>query len=561
MVSAFIVGTCQLIPRTSSFVYSDYMLNLSPSKHSGYEVVFGSSTEFFIRPIVSCVDDMDLLIADTDQLVFSGESPVLPSDLNGLPDKIKCHKIEQCEGYPGFVRLKCWGFMNYNWKYNKYEYNAAEINCFAVLNIEYVANAYPLAISGPAVKRLSGPHNRYIIDLVGSIWCPQWPKEAQGWRNRPRSNLWPTDDIISEVVHNGCHVVYVQHRSCRDDIYQWRLSFSFAEVILLQSWTPTQQIVYHLLRFFSKRELIEKDCPKEDEVLCTYHLKTLMLWTCEETSPEFWNLSSVIAICCELLKKLSKWLKKRRCSNYFIPEANLFHDQTSPKALEKTVRRLNEFCNSEILSNWFVEHYILPFIPRHLKPMGTASLNVDYPLRFFEFWNATNQFESLDFYFYLAFTYAHNNCRSIMIEGSNSGVRNYLKTAYTYRSFEYLANIDLRYLPVIENVISGFRYYDILLYILHVAYGLGCGEITWHDILFVESVNAFSMQPKVIRSKYHNFPSPFSAQTKRFHYLRAQFLMENLTGTNNGPEFQLLYLMAKHSLRKALKQDDTTCIG
>src|SRR6218665_1921394 len=114
MVSTFIVGTCQLIPRTSSFVYSDYMLNLSPSKHSGYEVVCGSSAEFFIRPIVSCVDDMDLLIAETDQLVFSGESPVLPVDLNGLPDKIKCHKIEQYEGYPGFVRLKCWGFVNYN---------------------------------------------------------------------------------------------------------------------------------------------------------------------------------------------------------------------------------------------------------------------------------------------------------------------------------------------------------------------------------------------------------------------------------------------------------------
>src|SRR6218665_1406430 len=61
---------------------------------------------------------------------------------------------------------------------------------------------------------------------------------------------------------------------------QWRFSFSVAEVILLQSWTQTQQIVYHFLRFFAKRELIQKDCPKEDEVLCTYHLKTLMSKIC-----------------------------------------------------------------------------------------------------------------------------------------------------------------------------------------------------------------------------------------------------------------------------------------
>ena len=174
------------------------------------------------------------------------------------------------------------------------------------------------------------------LDTVPSVWCPQWPREAQDWPKRPRDYGWPTTDTISEVVQNGCHVVYVQHRSCRDDKQQWRLSFSFAEVILLQSWTQVQQIVYHLLRFFAKRELIQKDCPKEDEVLCTYHLKTLMLWTCEEMSPEWWNSSSVIAICCELLKKLSEWLKRRYCPNYFIPEANLFHEQWNPKMCEKS---------------------------------------------------------------------------------------------------------------------------------------------------------------------------------------------------------------------------------
>jgi len=34
----------------------------------------------------------------------------------------------------------------------------------------------------------------------------------------------------------------------------WRLSFSRAEVVLLNSWTPMQQIVNHMLRFFVKTE-------------------------------------------------------------------------------------------------------------------------------------------------------------------------------------------------------------------------------------------------------------------------------------------------------------------
>jgi len=33
---------------------------------------------------------------------------------------------------------------------------------------------------------------------------------------------------------------------------QWRLSFSHAEIAHLNSWTPVQQIVYHMLRILIK---------------------------------------------------------------------------------------------------------------------------------------------------------------------------------------------------------------------------------------------------------------------------------------------------------------------
>lgn len=35
------------------------------------------------------------------------------------------------------------------------------------------------------------------------------------------------------TISEGCHVVYVQHRSWRSDDEQWRLSFSFSDVCLL----------------------------------------------------------------------------------------------------------------------------------------------------------------------------------------------------------------------------------------------------------------------------------------------------------------------------------------
>ena len=36
--------------------------------------------------------------------------------------------------------------------------------------------------------------------------------------------------------------------------HQFRLSFSRAEIVLLNSWMPVRQIVYHMLRFFVKTE-------------------------------------------------------------------------------------------------------------------------------------------------------------------------------------------------------------------------------------------------------------------------------------------------------------------
>jgi len=116
------------------------------------------------------------------------------------------------------------------------------------------------------------------------------------------------------AVHPICKGKDVENR------FQWRLSFSRAEVTLLNSWTPVQQIVYHMLRFFMKQKVFSKtDVDKnpnlpsktddEDQDLpkmCNYHIKTLMLWGCEQRPQSWWSAeSSIVKLCCSLLDKLS----------------------------------------------------------------------------------------------------------------------------------------------------------------------------------------------------------------------------------------------------------------
>ena len=85
-----------------------------------------------------------------------------------------------------------------------------------------------------------------------------WPSQAADSPTRQRNYGWPDSATVDRVVNNGCDVVRVTHRQCRHDEWmnkaQWRLSFSRAEIVLINSWIPVQQIVYHMLRVFMKNE-------------------------------------------------------------------------------------------------------------------------------------------------------------------------------------------------------------------------------------------------------------------------------------------------------------------
>src|SRR6218665_1013451 len=571
LASAFIISTCQLTTK-SSHVYSDHMHNLAASNKpvpKEYSVICGSYAEFYIRPLIGCIDDIDFLIAKVDELVVSGEFPVLPRDLSGLASTIKCFKIEQYDSYPGFVRLRLLGEMNYNWKFKKYEYNnTAVTERYVKPDLDIIRAGMPLErstmpsiISGPAIKQTTELHSEGLLgfDFVRSVWCPQWPKEATGFINRTSNNGWPKIDTIKNVVQNGCHIVYIQHRSCRNDKLQWRFSFSFAEVILLQSWTQIQQIVYHLLRFLAKRELIHKDCRKEDEVLCTYHLKTLMLWTCEEMSPEWWKSSSLIGICCELLKKLSRWFKRRYCPNYFIPEANLFYEPSNFIIFDWTEQRLNEFCSSEILCHWFVENYILSFIRSSSVPIEPMPHFMNYMQPLFEC-RKRNELKSLDICFSNTFTFSDDASRSIMKHALTPGLAQYLQKEYDFKRNDLKANWRRGTLPTIQTV-SGFKFYANLLCILHTSYSLDSGEFLWDSSVFIDVVNAISMRPNIIRSQYHNFPRTHTAPSCQHEFLRCQHLLQNVTLSTSRPEFQLLSLVSKDFLTKAVKLDGSMCSG
>ena len=81
----------------------------------------------------------------------------------------------------------------------------------------------------------------------------------------------------------GCHLIIPIHVDTHlphlpDGKYETAISFSKAEHILVASWSPVQQFVYHVLRVFLNDLFGEATFP----VTGNYDLKTFMLWMCEE---------------------------------------------------------------------------------------------------------------------------------------------------------------------------------------------------------------------------------------------------------------------------------------
>ena len=181
----------------------------------------------------------------------------------------------------------------------------------------------------------------------------------------------PDTATIQRVVDCGCDLVFVAHRRYKHDEMarrrMHRISFSRAETLLLNSWTPTQQIVYHVLRYIVKNAgFIEQSAHASTEqseqsmngIFHNYHLKTIMLWSCEQQSPQWWSLS-LVSILTKLLHILSLSLSYGECQHYFITDCNLldYLDELDSSTVQH-VKSTLAIVTNESLSVWLVNTYI-----------------------------------------------------------------------------------------------------------------------------------------------------------------------------------------------------------
>jgi len=367
IVTEFLLNTCRPCTSATSEHAVDAAVHcgIIATNDERIPLTTGSAAEFYIEPILPHLGDIDVMFhLNTELAIPRGHPPPtqLPAEFNNY---VQVHEI--IDRIPSIIDSHLPGYVYLELRYLLTEcsdddkYNAVEYD-----RGQYASNQRSSSVGeihGPALT--FGPQNDPTvspIDHVRCVRCLVWPPQAADWPTRHRNYGWPDSATLDRVVSNGCDVVRVAHRQCRQHEWmgkrQWRLSFSRAEIVLINSWMPVQQIVYHMLRYFIKTERLI-DCADNSGAgtLSNYHIKTLMLWACELKSTSLWTDDvNLVRMCVQLLHTLDKWLNDRRCQHYFINNCNLIDSSFNVPNIRDQLMSIDETW----LSTWFLDNYMRP---------------------------------------------------------------------------------------------------------------------------------------------------------------------------------------------------------
>ncbi|XP_047127424.1 uncharacterized protein LOC124808422 [Hydra vulgaris] len=189
-----------------------------------------------------------------------------------------------------------------------------------------------VTLEGPALA-LSNDFS-HLSDYVLCFTCQRWPSCARDWITRTRLGNWPTFQLIQQVTQDGCHVVRMGHINSRNRDFEFRLSFSKAEVTLAHTLLDCHRRVYLYVKLLHNLHL------KEPKALATYHLKTTLYWMVEqEPNTDVWKPCNTAVAFLRYLDRLLVFLKNYNIPNYFVPENNMI-DHVKPESVREIVKKL-----------------------------------------------------------------------------------------------------------------------------------------------------------------------------------------------------------------------------
>ena len=201
---------------------------------------------------------------------------------------------------------------------------------------------------GPSLEHMDADDSsKEGRDFVNSIRCTFWPFIATEWPERQRHYGWPNSRDISTITEFGCHLVAVGHPHSDTKLMQWRISFSVAERTLVWSFNHVQMQCYAIMKIVLK-EFIKVRCSPQNQILCSYFIKTFLFWKYETNEQRFWRANNLRECIKYVLTEFSKCVREGVLPHYFIPSFNLLSVKLTRAAQIELLQLIDIIIQSDI---------------------------------------------------------------------------------------------------------------------------------------------------------------------------------------------------------------------
>jgi len=230
IVTEFLLSTTRLRPQINEHdVHAVAICAAQARVHRDDDVeaemiplITGSVAEFYIEPMLPRFGDLDIMCHPSCRLAIPRGHPPpqkLPAEFY---NDVYVYEIVDSH-LPGFVYLEERYLLTECPEYGEYFYNCTEREkryyfCQPIPRHKISVHDQ-LSVSGPAIVSNTDHAGISSIDNVFCIRCLSWPPQAADWPTRYGNYDWPHSTTVDRVVNNGCDVVPVAHRQCRQ--HEW----------------------------------------------------------------------------------------------------------------------------------------------------------------------------------------------------------------------------------------------------------------------------------------------------------------------------------------------------
>ena len=311
-----------------------------------------------IHSLRSCSDVDQMVVLGPVQWVCADPGTGEAAETAGTTDRPEAPRLATAPtGHPGFVRVL---------QQRQSDCPHPETLPFSAEDVRQFFSKLKLmpgseqSINGPAISYVAYDDGNTRFPEMDSVPClhiPCWPSEE--FFKRCRETGWPPAAALEDMKRFGVHLVPVGAPGSATERFEWRWSFSRAEVVTVLHIDSVPKCALMTVKTCKRGTSLQGKCLK------SYYIKTAVFWLCQAQGGQPWQSVSQGVV--QILNYLEQALTAKELRCFFWKDINILELTTRDerRAALRTIRHIRKHMTSLLIqANWVY----LPLLLREPQP-------------------------------------------------------------------------------------------------------------------------------------------------------------------------------------------------